>query len=102
MNINIEFKGKELYSRGCTHISEPWKDKEQTDVFTYALYDTEHKDIRTSINLVDYTSADKSTHINLIRSSIESLLELQEKINTYENLSKEDKELIEKYKSIYK
>ena len=102
MNINIEFKGKELYSRGCTDISEPWKNKEQTDVFTYELYDKEHKDIRTSIKLVDYTSADKSKHINLIRGSIESLLELQEKINIYESLSKEDKDLIEKYKSIYK
>ena len=44
MNIYIEFKEKELYSRGCTDISEPSKSKEQMDVFTYELYDKEHKE----------------------------------------------------------
>ena len=101
MDIRINFKGSEMYKRGMTDISEPWKSREQLDRFTYEIYDQEHKDIKTEISIIDNKSTDKTLHVNLIRNSIEAILKLQDKINTYDNLSDEDKSLIAKFKEIY-
>ena len=102
MDIRINFKGSEMYKRGMTDISEPWKSREQLDRFTYEIYDQEHKDIKTEISIIDNKSTDKTLHVNLIRNSIEAILKLQDKINVYDNLSDEDKSLINKFREIYK
>ena len=102
MNINIDYKGSEMNRRGVRDISEPWKSKCQLDKYTYEIYDQEHKDIKTEISITDYKGADKVLHVSLIRNSIEAILKLQNKINTYDKLSDEDKLLIAKFKKIYK
>ena len=104
-NIKIDFVGKEMYRRGCTDISEPWKDKPQMDTYTYEVYDENYEDIRTQIKIVDtYSSRNggKLEHVSLIRSSMDALLELQSKLGIYKDLSDEEKELMKKFKSIYK
>ena len=104
-NIKIDFVGKKMYKRGCTDISEPWKDKPQMDTYTYDIYDGNHEDIRTQIKIVDtYSSGNggKPEHVSLIRLSIDALLELQAKLDMYKDLSDEEKELMKKFKSIYK
>ncbi len=102
MDIRINFKGSEMYKRGVIDISEPWNSKGQIDKYTYEIYDQEHKDIKIEISLTDYKDANKVIHLSLIRKSIEAVLKLQDKINTYDNLSDEDKSLIAKFKEIYK
>ena len=102
MDISINFKGSKMYKRGMTDISEPWKSREQLDRFTYEIYDQEHKDIKTEISIIDNKSTDRVLHVSLIRESIEAVLKLQDKINTYDNLSDDDKILISKFKEIYK
>ena len=104
-NIKIDFMGKEMYSRGCTNISEPWKDKPQKDTYIYEVYDENYEDIRTQIKIVDtYSSGSggKLEHTSLIRRTIDALLELQAKLDMYKDLSDEEKELMKKFKSIYK
>ena len=51
---------------------------------------------------IDYKGVDRVLHVSLIRSSIEAVLKLQDKINTYDNLSDEDRLLIAKFTRIYK
>ena len=104
-NIKIDFVGKKMYKRGCTDISEPWKDKPQMDTYTYEVYDENYEDIRTQIKVIDtYSSRNggKLEHVSLIRSSMDALLELQSKLDVYKDLSDEEKELMKKFKSIYK
>ena len=102
MNINIDYKGSEMHKRGVTDISEPWNSKGQLDKYTYEIYDQEHKDIKSEISIIDYKGVDRVLHVSLIRNSIEALLKLQDKINTNDNLSDEDRLLIAKFKKIYK
>lgn len=102
MDISINFKGSKMYKRGMTNISEPWKSKSQLNTYTYEIYDKEYKDIKTEISIIDDEGSDKMSHIILIRESIEAVLKLQDKINTYDNLSDDDKILIGKFKEIYK
>ena len=102
MDIRINFKGSEMYKRGVTDISEPWNNKGQIDKYTYEIYDQEHEDIKIEISLTDYKDANTVIHLSLIRQSIEAILKLQDKINVYDNLSDEDKSLINKFREIYK
>ena len=102
MDIRINFKGSEMYKRGVTDISEPWNSKDQIDKYTYEIYDQEHENIKIEISLTDYKDANTVIHLSLIRQSIEAILKLQDKINVYDNLSDEDKSLINKFREIYK
>ena len=102
MDIKINFKGSKMYKRGVTDIYEPWNSKGQIDKYTYEKYDQEHENIKIEISLTDYKDANMVIHLSLIRKSIEAILKLQDKINTYDNLSDEDKLLIAKFKEIYK
>ena len=102
MDIRINFKGSEMYKRGVTDISEPWNSKGQIDKYTYEIYDQEHENIKIEISLTDYKDANTVIHLSLIRQSIEAILKLQDKINVYDNLSDEDKLLINKFSEIYK
>ena len=102
MDIRINFKGSEMYKKGVTDISETRNNKGQIDKYTYEIYDQEHEDIKIEISLTDYKDANTVIHLSLIRQSIEAILKLQDKINVYDNLSDEDKSLINKFREIYK
>lgn len=101
-NITIKLVGQEMYRRGCTDISEPWNSKPQMDTYTYEIYYDNLPDVKTQIKVVDFYSRGdiQLQHKALIRTTIEALLELQDKVDTYENLTEHEKELLTKLKHL--
>ena len=103
MNIKIKFVGKEKYSSGTTHISEPWKDTPSRYAYTYKIYYKDNEDISSLFTIVDdYGDNKHLEHMCLFKKAIEMVLELQKRIDVYETLSEEDKIIMEKFKQIYK
>lgn len=103
MNIKIKFEGKEKYSSGTTHISEPWKDTPSRYAYTYKIYYKDNEDISSLFTIVDdYGDNKHLEHLLLFEIAIEKIAELQNKIKIYETLSEEDKIIMEKFKQIYK
>lgn len=102
MKIKIDFVGKEKYSSGTTHISEPWKDTPSRYAYTYKIYDEKYEDISSLFTIVDNYGDNKHLeHLSLFEIVIEKIVELQDKIKMYETLSEEDKAIMEKFKQIY-
>lgn len=103
MNIKIKFEGKEKYSSGTTHISEPWKDTPSRYAYTYKIYYKDNEDISSLFTIVDdYGDNKHLEHLSLFEIAIKKTVELQNKIELYETLSEEDKIMFEKFKQIYK
>ena len=103
MSIKIKYVGKEKYSSGTTHISEPWKDTPSRYAYTYKIYDEVHEDISSLFTIVDdYGDERHLYHLSIFEIAIEKIAELQNKIELYETLSEEDKIIMEKFKQIYK
>ena len=103
MSIKIKFEGKEKYSSGTTHISEPWKDTPSRYAYTYKIYYKDNEDISSLFTIVDdYGDNKHLEHLSLFKIAIEKIAELQNKIELYETLSEEDKIIMEKFKQIYK
>lgn len=103
MNIKIKFEGKEKYSSGTTHISEPWKDTPSRYAYTYKIYYKDNDDISSLFTIVDdYGDNKHLEHLSLFEIAIKRIAELQNKIELYEALSEEDKIIMEKFKQIYK
>ena len=103
MKIKIDFVGKEKYSAGTTHISEPWKDTPSRYAYTYKIYYKDNEDISSLFTIVDdYGDNKHLEHLSLFKIAIEKIVELQNKIEIYETLSEEDKIIMEKFKQIYK
>ena len=102
MKIKIDFVGKEKYSSGTTHISEPWKNTPSRYAYTYKIYDEKYEDISSLFTIVDNYGDNKHLeHLSLFEIVIEKIVELQDKIKMYETLSEEDKAIMEKFKQIY-
>lgn len=103
MSIKIKYVGKEKYSSGTTHISEPWKDTPSRYAYTYEIYDEDHEDISSLFTIVDdYGDKKHLYHLSIFEIAIEKIVELQNKIEIYETLSDDDKLIFEKFKQIYK
>ena len=103
MNIKIKFEGKEKYSCGITHISEPWKDTPSRYAYTYKIYYKDNEDISSLFTIVDdYGDNKHLEHLSLFEIAIEKIVELKNRIEMYETLSEEDKIIMEKFKQIYK
>lgn len=103
MSIKIKFEGKEKYSSGTTHISEPWKDTPSRYAYTYKIYYKDNEDISSLFTIVDdYGDSKHLEHLSLFEIAIKRIAELQNKIELYETLSEEDKIIMEKFKQIYK
>lgn len=103
MSIKIKFEGKEKYSSGTTHISEPWKDTPSRYAYTYKIYYKDNEDISSLFTIVDdYGDNKHLEHLSLFEIAIKRIAELQNKIELYETLSEEDKIIMEKFKQIYK
>ena len=101
--MKVKFIGREKYSTGMTYISEPWKDTPSKDKFVYELYSEENKDLKSTIEIVDVASdTNKSKHLNLINTVISATNKLAEKENIYNNLSEDEKDMMNKFKELYK
>ena len=101
--MKVRFAGREKYSAGMTYISEPWRDTPSKDKFTYELYSEKNEDLKSTIEIVDVASdTNKSKHLNLINIVINGVKELNEKENIYDNLSEDEKDIMNKFKELYK
>ena len=101
--MKVRFIGRKKYSTGMTYISEPWKDTLSKDKFVYELYSEKNEGLKSTIEIVDVASdTNKSKHLNLINTVISAANKLAEKENIYNNLSEEEKDMMNKFKELYK
>ena len=101
--MKVRFAGREKYSTGMTYISEPWKDTIGKDIFIYELYSEKNDGLKSTIEIIDEaTDRNKMKHINIITQTIDAVNKLAEKENVYDNLSEREKDMINKFKELYK
>ena len=101
--MEVKFIGREKYSTGMTYISEPWRDTIGKDIFLYELCSKKNDSLKSTIEIVDTASdANKFKHINLINTVINAVNKLTEKENAYNNLSEQEKDMMNKFRELYK
>ena len=101
--MKVRFIGREKYSTGMTYISEPWKDTPSKDKFIYELYSEKNENLKNIIEIVDVASdTNKTKHLNLINAVINAVNKLTEKENIYDNLSEQEKNMLDKFKELFK
>ena len=101
--MEVKFIGREKYSTGMTYISEPWRDTIGKDIFIYELCSEKNDSLKSTIEIIDEaTDRNKMKHINIITQTIDAVNKLAEKENVYDNLSEREKDMINKFKELYK
>lgn len=100
MSLTINLQDVRKYSSGLTNISEPWKDVPSKDIYTYEVFDTDNPIIKTTINVVD-TKDREDYHIKLFNVYAEAIEKLINKRNLYNDLTQEEKDILNKFKNIF-
>lgn len=101
--MKIKFIGREKYSTGMTYISEPWRDTPRKDKFIYELRSEKNENLKSKIEIIDEAiDENKTKHINIIKQVINGVTELTEKENIYDNLTEDEKDIMNKFKELYK
>ena len=101
--MEVKFIGREKYSTGMTYISEPWRDTIGKDIFIYELCSEKNDSLKSTIEIIDEAiDRNKMKHINIITQTIDAVNKLAEKENVYDNLSEREKDMINKFKELYK
>ena len=101
--MRVKFIGREKYSTGMTYISEPWKDTIGKDIFIYELCSEKNDSLKSTIEIIDEAiDGNKAKHINIIKQTINAVNKLAEKENIYDNLSEQEKDMMNKFKELYK
>ena len=101
--MKVRFAGREKYSTGMTYISEPWKDTIGKDIFIYELYSEKNDGLKSTIEIIDEAiDGNKIKHINIIKQVLSAANKLNEKENIYDNLSEDEKNIMNKFKELYK
>ena len=101
--MKVRFIGREKYSSGTTFISAPSKDTPREDKFIYEVYSEKNDGLKSKIVIVDVASdTRKIRHLNIINKVISAVNELNEKENIYDNLSEDEKDIMNKFKELYK
>ena len=101
--MEVKFIGREKYSTGMTYISEPWRDTIGKDIFIYELCSEKNDSLKSTIEIIDEAiDRNKIKHINIIKQVINGVTKLTEKENIYDNLSEGEKDIINKFKELYK
>ena len=101
--MRVKFIGREKYSTGTIDISEPWRDTIGKDIFIYELCSEKNDSLKSTIEIIDEAiDKNKMKHINIISQIINAVNKLTEKENIYDNLSQEEKDMINKFKELYK
>ena len=101
--MKVRFIGREKYSTGMTYISEPWKDTIGKDIFLYELCSEKNDDLKSTIEIIDEAiDGNKIKHINIIKQVLSAANKLNEKENIYDNLSEDEKNIMNKFKELYK
>ena len=101
--MKVRFIGREKYSSGKTFISAPSKDAIRKDIFIYELYSEKNDGLKSTIEIIDEAiDRNKIKHINIIKQVISGVTKLTEKENIYDNLSEGEKNIMNKFKELYK
>ena len=101
--MKVRFAGREKYSTGMTYISEPWRDTIGKDIFIYELYSEKNDDLKSTTEIIDEAiDGNKIKHINIIKKVVNAVTKLTEKENAYNNLTDEEKDIMNKFKELYK
>ena len=101
--MKVKFIGREKYSTGMTYISEPWRDTIGKDIFIYELCSEKNDSLKSTIEIIDEAiDGNKAKHINIIKQTINAVNKLAEKENIYDNLSDQEKDMMNKFKELYK
>ena len=100
MSLIINLQDVQKYSSGLTDISEPWKDIPAKDIYTYEVFDTDNPIIKTTFNVVD-TKDKEDYHIKLFNIYAEAIEKLINKLNSYNDLTQEEKDILSKFKNIF-
>ena len=100
MSLIINLQDVQKYSSGLTDISEPWKDIPAKDIYTYEVFDTGNPIIKTTFNVVD-TKDKEDYHIKLFNIYAEAIEKLINKLNSYNDLTQEEKDILSKFKNIF-
>lgn len=101
--MKVRFIGREKYTTGMTYISEPWKDTIGKDIFIYELYSGKNDGLKSKIEIIDEAiDRNKTKHINIIKQVINGVTELTKKENIYDNLTEDEKDIMNKFKELYK
>ena len=101
--MRVKFIGREKYSTGMTYISEPWRDTIGKDIFLYELCSEKNDSLKSTIEIIDEAiDGNKAKHINIIKQTINAVNKLAEKENIYDNLSDQEKDMMNKFKELYK
>ena len=101
--MKVKFIGREKYSTGMTYISESWRDTIGKDIFIYELCSEKNDSLKSTIEIIDEAiDGNKAKHINIIKQTINAINKLAEKENIYDNLSDQEKDMMNKIKELYK
>ena len=101
--MRLKFIGREKCTTGTIDISEPWKSSTGKDIFIYELCSEKNDGLKSTIEIIDEAiDRNKMKHINIITQTIDAVNKLAEKENVYDNLSEREKDMINKFKELYK
>ena len=101
--MRLKFIGREKYTTGTIDISEPWKSSTGKDIFIYELCSEKNDSLKSTIEIIDEAiDGNKAKHINIIKQTINAVNKLAEKENIYDNLSEQEKDMMNKFKELYK
>ena len=101
--MKVKFIGREKYTTGTIDISEPWKSSTGKDIFIYELCSEKNDSLKSTIEIIDEAiDGNKAKHINIIKQTINAVNKLLEKESIYINLSEQEKDMMNKFKELYK
>ena len=100
MSLTINLQDVKKYSSGSIDISDSWKDTPAKDIYTYEVFDTDNPIIKTSFNVVDIKNKEDE-HIKLFNVYAEAVEKLINKLNSYNDLTQEEKDILNKFKNIF-
>ena len=100
MSLTINLQSVKKYSSGLIDISDSWKDIPAKDIYTYELFDTDNPIIKTTFNIVD-TKDKAGYHIKLFNAYVGAIEKLINKLNLYNDLTQDEKDILNKFKNIF-
>ena len=101
--MRLKFIGREKYTTGTIDISEPWRNTNGKDIFIYELCSEKNDSLKSTIEIIDEAiDKNKAKHIDIIKQTINAVNKLLEKESIYINLSEQEKDMMNKFKELYK
>ena len=100
MNLTINLQNVKRYSWGLTDISDSWNDVPAKDIYTYEVFDIDNPVVKTTFKVLD-TKDKEDYHIKLFNAYAEAIEKLIDKLNLYNDLTQDEKDILNKFKNIF-